>query len=270
MNTQPLLYLGDRRRSAMLARVSESARRWRQMWVPQGEETFEASCEAPGPGGYSDPVASLAISCWSLEIASARVAVLLLPHTTFGWSVQEPGGLAAESVATAGAGSLTETLEHEVARTLLAGFGVTDERAPMTVERMPTAQLADWSRAARAWTLHVRAAGNGRTFTLLVSAARVEMLAPARTVSAPGTLDSRRDAIGDNTVALRALVGEASMSVNELADLALDDVLVLDQRLTEHVTLVSPVSGATVAAGNLGRSGARRAIKIAATPAPRN
>jgi flagellar motor switch/type III secretory pathway protein FliN len=184
--------------------------------------------------------------------------------------VQEAGGLAAESVATAGTDSLAEKLEQEVARTLLAEFCVADKRAPLSVERMPTAQLADWSRAARAWTLQVRAAGNGRTFTLLVSAARVESLAPARALSKPGTLDSRHEAIGDNTVALRALVGEASMSVNELTDLALDDVLVLDQRLTEPVTLVSPLSGATVAAGNLGRSGARRAIKIAGTPAPRN
>ena len=64
-----------------------------------------------------------------------------------------------------------------------------------------------------------------------------------------------------------AVVGETSMSVSELAELAVDDVLVLDQRLVEPVTLVSPGSGAAVAAGSLGRSGARRAIKVAGIPA---
>ena len=60
------------------------------------------------------------------------------------------------------------------------------------------------------------------------------------------------------------------MSVTELADLALDDVLVLDQHLAEPVTLVAPQSGVAVAAGNLGRAGARRAIKVAGLPAQRN
>ena len=270
MKPQPLLFLGDKRRSALLARVSESARRWRQHWVARAEDTFDSTCEAPGAGGFSGSVASLATSCWWLTVADERLAALLLPHATFGWAVQEQGGLAAESVATAGGESLAEHLEREVARTLFVEFCGVEERAQMTIERLPAAQLADWSRSARAWTLNVRAPGNGRTFTLLVKAALIESLAPARGLPRPGSLDSRREAIGDNTVALRAVVGEASMSVNELAELTLDDVLVLDQRLGELVTLVSPVSGTAITTGSLGRSGARRAIRIAGPAAHRN
>jgi len=269
MSTQPLLFLGDKRRSALLARATESARRWRQRWVPQAAETFEATCEPPMPAGFVAPVASLVNSCWSLEISGERVAVLLLPHATFGWSVQEAGGLAAENVATAGSDSLVEKLEQEVARSLLGEF-CADPRAPSTVERMATAQLAEWSRAVRAWTLNLNAAANGRNFTLLMSAARFESLAPARAVSRRDALESRGDAIGANAVALRAVAGEASMSVNDLAELSLDDVLVLDQRLGEPVALVSAVSGAVVAAASLGRSGARRAIKISGIPGHRN
>jgi len=270
MNSQPLLFLGDKRRSALLARVSECARRWRQHWVPRAEDTFESTCDAPAAGGYSGSVASLATSCWSLAVGGDRVAVLLLPHATLGWAVQEQGGLAAESVATAGSESLAEQLEREVARTLLAEFGGVETRTAQKVERMPAANLAEWSRAARAWTLNVRAPTTGRAFTLLLKAARIESLAPVRSVVGDGMLDSRHDAIGDNTVAIRAVVGETSMSVNDLTELALDDVLVLDQRLGELVTLVSPESGTTVTTGSLGRSGARRAIKIAGSPAPRN
>ena len=113
----------------------------------------------------------------------------------------------------------------------------------------------------RRWP-HVHGAGHG-------GADRIARTG-TRCYRGPHALDSRREAIGDNTVALRAVVGEASMSVNELTELALDDVLVLDQRLSDLVTLVSPASGIAVTTGNLGRSGARRAIKIAASPAHRN
>jgi flagellar motor switch/type III secretory pathway protein FliN len=270
MSTQPLLFLGDKRRSALLARIAECSRRWRQHWVPRADDVFDATSEAPAAGGYPGSVASLATSCWGLRAADEVLAVLLLPHATFGWAVQEQGGLAAESVATAGGDSLAEQLEREVARTLLVEFGGVDQRTRVAVERVPAASLADWSREARAWILNVRALGNGRSFTVLLSAARIEALAPARNVAPPDSMASRREAIGENTVSLRAVVGEASMSVNELADLALDDVLVLDQRLGEPVTLVSPASGTAVTAGNLGRSGARRAVKIVGPAAYRN
>ena len=73
------------------------------------------------------------------------------------------------------------------------------------------------------------------------------MLAPARGPT-PKIAGRRREAIG-NTVALRAEVGETSLSINELADLALDDVLVLDQHLAEPVSLVRRKSGTAVGRG---------------------
>jgi len=97
----------------------------------------------------------------------------------------------------------------------------------------------------------------------------MEALLPAR---APVTqpLESARRAIGENTVALRAVVGETRIPVGELAELAIDDVLVLDHALTAPLTVVCGKSLAAVVAGNLGRAGARRAIKGTGAPAPRN
>jgi hypothetical protein len=149
---------------------------------------------------------------------------------------------------------------------LLAETCLRETREATSVTRIATTELADWSCAARAWTLSLRTPGCARGCTLLVAASRLEQLAPART-PVRGDLLARRDAVGENVVELRAVVGEASMSMTELAELAVDNVLVLDQRLTEPVTLVSPGTGAAVAAGNLGRSGARRAIKVAGIPA---
>lgn len=266
MNAQPLLFLGDRRRAALTAGAASAARRWRQHWVPGANDTFEADCEAPHAAGFSAPVATMATSCWALDVAGERVAVLLLPHGTLAWCVLESGAASLDLGAAFAADSLADQLEHEVARTLLAETCLRDSREVASVTRIANPDLAEWSRAARAWTLSLRTAGCARGCALLVAASRLELLAPARK-PVRGDLLARRDAVGENVVELRALVGETSMSVTELAELAVDDVLVLDQLLTEPVTLVSPGTGAAVAAGNLGRSGARRAIKVAGIPA---
>jgi hypothetical protein len=275
MTAQPLLFLGDKRRRAVTARIETGSRRWRQLWVPGSDDAFEATCEPLAPEGFTGHVASVATSCWALEAGDECTVVLLLPHSTFAWAVHE--GAAAQPMNTAAmatadslaANSIVEGLEQEVARTLLTELCAPVSRDPVRVVRLSTDSLQDWSRAARAWTLQVKSA-TGRGFTLLVSATRLEMLAPARGMAAPLRLAALREAIGENTVTLRAEVGETSLSLTELSDLALDDVLVLDQHLAEPVTLVSPQSGAAVAAGNLGRAGARRAVKVAGLPAQRN
>jgi flagellar motor switch/type III secretory pathway protein FliN len=269
MKAQPLLFLGDRRRTALLARVAASARRWRQSWVAQAPDDFEASCDAPERGGFTARIASVATSAWTLEVGGDRVAMLLLPHATFAWCLHESGSAPLDGAMPVTAGSLADTLEREVARTLFMETCAVDGREVADVSRGSLDELAEWSRAARAWSLSVKAAG-GRGFTLLIAAARVDALAPARATCSPQALERRREAVGENTVTLRALVGETRIPVAELAGLALDDVLLLDQPLAEPVALVCGDPAAPVAAGNLGRAGARRAIKITSHSAPRN
>ena len=270
MNAQPLLFLGDARRSAITVRMASAARRWRQQWIPGADDRFDASCEDPQAEGFAVPVAAVATSCWALEVAGERTAVLLLPHTMFAWCVLEAGAQAPDLGGAFAADSIAEKLEQEVARTLLAETCVHDAREVARVERLATAELPEWSRATRAWTLNLKASSCARGCTLLVAASRLELLAPSRALPRAGdALGARRDAIGENVVALRAVVGATSMSVTELAELALDDVLVLDQHLSEPVTLVAPGTGAAVVAGSLGRAGARRAIKVAGIPAHR-
>lgn len=266
MKAQPLLFLGDRRRTALQDRIAAAARRWRQAWAPQTADTFEATCEPPGAAGFSAPVAAVAIGGWELTIGGERVAVLLLPHVTFAWCVHEAGGAPLDGAAAVSAGSLGEKLEHEVARSVLLETCGSDRREVGSVERASLAELGEWTRAARAWTVNVRSA-TGRSFTLLVAAARIELLAPVR-AALSSQLARRSEAVGENTVMLRALVGETRVPVGELAGLAVDDVLVLDQSLGEQVALVCGEGSLPVVAGNLGRAGARRAIKIA--NAPRN
>jgi flagellar motor switch/type III secretory pathway protein FliN len=262
-----LLFLGERRRAALTGRVAASARRWRQAWSPQSAETFDVTCESPQPTIV--PVAGATTSAWELCAGGEPVAVLLLPHATFAWCVHENGDSPLDGAAAVAPGSLAGELEREVARELLieacgAGKRDVDEVRPLALD-----ELGAWARAARAWKLQVKSPAS-RGFTLLISSARLDSLAPARTVSGSQPLAARREAVGDNTVTLRAIVGETHLPVGDLAGLALDDVLVLDQPLAEPVTIVCGQSATSVAAGNLGRAGARRAIKITGAAAPRN
>ena len=268
MNAQPLLFLGDKRRRTLLARVADSARRWRLSWSKTGE-SFEAHCEPPAASGYTELVASISTSCWALEIAGERQAVLLLPHAALHWAVHEGGAGALDAAAAAAPGTIAEELEEEVARTLISDLCAVDEREAISVIRTTSDALADWSRDCRAWTLQLRAS-SGRAFTLLLSARRFEKLAPARAVTPSAALVSRRDAVGGNSLLLSAVVGEVEMSVSELAEVAIDDVLVLDQRLADPIAVLASHSNVPVAAGNLGRAGARRAIKITSIAASRN
>jgi flagellar motor switch/type III secretory pathway protein FliN len=265
MNPQPMLFLGDRRRQALTNRVADCLRRWRQSWARDSNDAFEVSAEAPKAGGFGDLVAGATTHCWALDMGEQRIAVLLLPHSTFVWAVHE-GNFSSIDTAL-GEGSLAEMLEREVALSLLIEICMVDRDGTASVSRLAADTLADWSRDAHAWTLHGRAGVRG--CSVLVASSRVEMLAPARTPARGPALESRRAAIGANTVEVRAMVGEASMPVSELAELALDDVLVLDQPLSGPVTLVAPESGTVIATGNLGRAGARRAVRLASVPAQR-
>src|SRR5688572_27989645 len=171
MKTQPLLFLGERRRAALLERIGTAARRWRQLWAPQAVDTFEANCDAPEAGGFTAPVASVATSAWQFEVSGERIAVLLLPHATFAWSVHEAGSVPLDGATPVASHSLGERLELEVARSLLQEVCDVEKREVASVSRASLDGLGDWSRAARAWTLPVKSAA-GRGFTLLVSSAR--------------------------------------------------------------------------------------------------
>jgi hypothetical protein len=265
---QPLLFLGDRRRQALLSRAGERLRAWRQGWARAGD-SFEVSVEPSSASGHGSAIAGITTTCWALTLNSQRIAVLLLPHGSFCWAVQESGGGLPEMPASGAAGSLAEALEGEVARSLLVTLCGLEKADGVAVERIAV-ELGSWTHEVRAWHLHARPESGGRGFSLLLAASRVELLAPAHAVAAGHALDPRRDAIGGNTVGLRAEVGEAAMSVGELAGLAIDDVLVLDRCLADPVTLVSTRTGAAVATCHLGRSGENRALKIAGVPANKN
>jgi flagellar motor switch protein FliM len=128
------------------------------------------------------------------------------------------------------------------------------EQSHATVSQHPRCRLL-------AVGLHVGAAKP--RITLMLTSRMVELLAPAQAArgrdSSPIT--RRRRAVADESVRVEAMLGEAEVSLRELMQLAVGDVIVLDQPLTAAGRLALP-DGRTLAPAVLGRSGDRRAVSV--------
>jgi flagellar motor switch protein FliM len=75
-------------------------------------------------------------------------------------------------------------------------------------------------------------------------------------------IDKRRTAIGNELIHLQAVLGEAQVSVGELASLAVNDVIVLTD-VPSNLSHLITHQGRHVANVALGRVGAKRAVMIA-------
>jgi flagellar motor switch protein FliM len=85
--------------------------------------------------------------------------------------------------------------------------------------------------------------------------------APARSSSRRGELPRARAALAAQRVSLRADLGTTVLTVGQVNDLAVGDVVMLDQRFDARVRLGT--AGRQLAQGQLGVSGGHRALRIA-------
>lgn len=71
------------------------------------------------------------------------------------------------------------------------------------------------------------------------------------------------EALGSESVLVRAIIGEAELSIGDFATLAIGDVVIIDRRIKEPIP-VSVDSGDVFAGGHLCTSSGRRAIELVA------
>jgi hypothetical protein len=259
---KPLLVLGDRRREALESRVAQALARWRAAWSGQAAESFALEAQEYGGEPHAGLIAGAATHCWASGGENVD-AVLLLPNASLSWAVSSSAGTSLGSEVTLSdtpAESCLASLEHELVGTLFREVlgGSTGGSGP---RRLSPGDVDGWARDARCWRLQAQGAGSIRGFTLLLSASAIDALLPRPRLE-KASLEPRRAAVGDDRVALRAVLGDTAVSVSDLAQLAVDDVILLDQSLTDSLRLVSARSGAAVAAAQLGRAGPRRAVKL--------
>jgi len=98
--------------------------------------------------------------------------------------------------------------------------------------------------------------------TLLLTSRLIESLVPPRSAErASSAVTRRRPAIAEERVSVEAVLGDAEVSLRDLAQLAIDDVIVLDRPLRAAGRLTMP-DGTSVASIAIGRCGDRRAVSI--------
>lgn len=252
--SRPLLLLGTRRRTALRDVLVSCIESWRSRWSAAREPL---DITVPCEGENACPRTSFTIGLTVTSREHGELGILqtdcdILPSLL---------GVVAPAEAGAAHGSARELL-MEMLRSLCTELAKRAHIEDVVIEPARVSQPAK----LRPDHLPVAfRAGHGKARIVLWLAARaVELLAPpatAKRASAP--LARRREAVAPERVRLVAMLGDADVALRELVQLAVGDVIVLDQPLSRGGHLALPF-GRIVAQVVLGRSGEQRAVSIAA------
>jgi hypothetical protein len=147
--------------------------------------------------------------------------------------------------------SLTQTILGQV--NVKGEVAISTSCAVDEVQRL--AQRDHW------WLIAINLLPRNKSVLLAISPEFVQQLSPATAAKFATAVDKRRTAIGEESVRVEAILGEADISVGELASLAVNDVIVLRSAMSRPAHLATP-DGRQVANASLGRVGNKRAVVI--------
>jgi hypothetical protein len=256
----PIMLLGDTRKRLIAEYVRAGVERWRRAWAddPKPRITVEVSGTESLVGRWSSQ------SCF--QASSARGATLCLfvaPRCLAaiaglrGWVLDaanrqpDPDTLAAR-------------LEFEglqrLARELLVGA-----RSEMTAFERTTLPVPVAIRqfgAARCPVASITLGEAEATFSIAMSAVFVSSLLPTRNDSLQDErVEARRSAVAEQSVGVEVLLGHAEVSIRDLALLAVGDVFVMEESLSDPGSL-QVEGGGRVCRVALGRHDGRRAVQF--------
>jgi hypothetical protein len=255
----PFLLLGETRRAAIQERLSACCAAWWSGWVCTGdaihveiEETHHVAQDTRRQSRIARGAvfARNAAGDYLLSVDSAPDLMLALP-----------GGAAPCS--SPARGDLVQELRMQMLRSLcdalLARAGVTDA----SVDVLGAAQKgAPEAWMSRSMTVEVTFGAARAAVGLVLTPVMVELLAPRGMATvALDKLSSRRKAIFEEHVRVEAFLGDAEVSLLDLAKLAQGDVIVLDHALGQTGQLLTS-EGKSIAKILLGRTGSNRAVSV--------
>jgi flagellar motor switch/type III secretory pathway protein FliN len=254
----PLLLLGDTGRRHLAERLTSCVERWRDAWLPG--YAGSANVEVHDP--RSQPVDIRVHEDEGFRVRAGVGAPLVLIaspraiHELMGVCTHGPATYMRDDSPLAAALEL-ETVRGLAAALLRGSTGLEVERAQQTAtELFRTCEGARYIRAV----IHL---GEHRcVFSVLLTPAFAESLLPPRAVTPLGeSLESRRSAIGSESIAVDAVLGTADVPVADLAALAVGDVIVLNQGLADGAELAVR-GGKRIGGAALGCIDGKRAIQI--------
>jgi hypothetical protein len=256
----PIVLLGDTRKRLIAEYVRAGVERWRRAWAddPKPRIAVEVSGTESLVGRWSSH------SCFQANSArGATLCLFVAPRCLPAIAGLRGGVLDAgnrqPALDTLAAGLELEALQR-LARELLGGA-----RTEMTsFERMtlpiPAAirELGTASCPVASITLGEAEA----TFSVALSAVFVASLLPTRNdFRQDERVEPRRAAAAEQSVGVEAVLGHAEVSIRELALLAVGDVILMDESLSDPGSLQIE-GGGRVCRVALGRLDGRRAVQF--------
>ncbi len=252
--------------AAIAAALENALCRWSRRWFGTGKLVleFDNINGLPGvlPGqlqafGSDLPHYGDAESQWCtlLPDAAARDA---LDRSLLG----TPGGAQRDGEE----GSFLLALQADMAAQCLVDIGraFPGEAQPRAGQELGAAQVGGMLRRAAVcgsgWGL-ARLRLGALELPLLLGPAVSAGIVPAKPLRLLGALDSARQAIIRQPASLSAALGGTALTIGEFEGLRVGDILRLDQRVDEAVSLVTP-GGEVVASGQLGAREGRKAVRL--------
>jgi len=251
---EPLLLIGARRRAALREAFVACVQAWRNEWATATDPMRVLFAEEVEHGGARN---GHAVYVSMKSGTHGKLAWIQAEHDAVpGWlgiaAHAEPNSLASHAVA--------REFQLEMVRSLCTTLARQAHIDDSTSECTSATERPAWRGRSLAVTIQMGPA-RAKT-TLLLSPRLVELLAPPRSGERSSPAPSRRrPAIAEERVLVEAVLGDAEVSLRDLAQLAVDDVIVLDRPLRAGGWLTMP-DGTSVASIALGRCGERRAISV--------
>jgi len=259
----PYIVLADTRRAAAADYVAARVVRWRSDWAGEAKSPVHVEV-LDGPEAARDSRLSDA-ACFSATGLERTPLVVVVPRRCLP-QVAGVLGDAADSGLYDRHHGMAEQLELEAVTALAREFRTADA-LEVSLERLsdPSPGVIR-ELVAQRYVIALVTLGEARCpFALLLSPEWLSAAIPARGSSAPAeALERRKTAVGEETVAVEAILGTAEVSVSDLAGLCTGDVIVLDQKLGEAGAL-SIRGGDSIVAATPGKVDAMRAVQIRGT-----
>jgi len=266
MTTRPYKLFGEHERTSASAAVEERARAWAAAWLPQ-ESRLRIEC-APARE-QKERFDRVDVSHWTRTTAGAGQ-----------WLAMRASEKAIHDIATAICGNTDAStapfytgyaqLAVEVARTALRQLAAALLGTPsagssgLQVGEAAVPGAAVWAAGSAALALRLEL---GEAVIDFVSSPEwtLRLLTHALPRSSPAILSERRNGIAGQRVELRVVAGWVDLDLRTLQSLEVGNVIALDTRIDQAMTVVIASDGhPAVCGGRLGNADGGKAVVLSA------
>ncbi len=244
---EPIMLLGSNRRQQLTQSLLQTLQSWRQQWGGNAHLPLVVDCadsltrKAVAPGGRT-----IAFGADAADVPLLLIAI--------------PADVQYELLGVAGGGEIANAAVTEALQALCLQLSEPAATARASVRAYQSDKLAQaWSRYG--CTMTIKTAADRVLLSARLSPQLLLAMLPASTTKSADPIASRRSAIGEEVVDVHAWLGEAEVTLSDLATLRVGDVIVLQASVNGAGYLALP-DGRQLAPIRVGRVAERRAVNV--------